>query len=266
MDPRIASISRDTFEQLWLLGDLLGRTDEKASNYIYLDSLFDLGSPATLWVEGNHDVNTGIVLAHPLTPPKFSRHQINNLNIWRLNTNLFTWPDSEAPAEICATALAQCDSLQTWTTQVLKEKPAQLVVLHHQALLTSTQYTGRPLNKVWNYYNDRLNVRCDPPGTFTELLLPLFKQIQANGTQVTFVGGDIGQRIKTFDHVTTNGIRYLGTGINNSMDPRYPPRYVTSFAPDSILTFQYYPATEKLEHRFIPLGGESAAYQSIWDK
>ena len=266
VDPRIAALRRDTFEQLWLLGDLLGRTDEKPENYHYLDSLFELTSPRTLWVEGNHDVNTGRVKAHPLRPAPFSAHRLDGLHVWRLNTNLFVWPGSKQPPQVCAMAAAQLDSIQLWTTRLLRDRPAHLVVLHHQVVLTDVNFDGQPLNKVWNYYRPDLWVSCDTHQPFSEALLPLFEQLQANGTQVTFVGGDIGQRTKTFDAVAPSGIRYLGTGINNSMNPEYPPAYVSNLNPDSILLLQYFPSSNKLSFNFVPLGQESAAYQAIWDK
>ena len=263
VDPRIAALPLDTFDQLWLLGDLLGRTDESPANYHYLDSLFDLTAEHTYWVEGNHDVNTGRVAVHPLKPEPYSRHHDAGLEIWRLNTNLFTWPEGTIPDTACRAANRQYEHVRRWAA-TLPAGTGQLVVLHHQALLTNAQYSGKSLNKVWNYYHDRLNARCAPAGTFTDWYLPIFEQIREQGIPVTFVGGDIGQRVKTFDYRAPNGLRYLGTGINNSMDPRYPPPYVTSLAPDSILTLQYTPATQGLTYRFLPLGGESAAYHAIW--
>ena len=264
VDPRVASLSLDTFEYVLLLGDLMGRTDEKTQNYTRLDSLFDLRSPRTLWAEGNHDRMTGNIAGHPLQPPDNQRRRLPGLEIWTLNTNLFRYPGSP-PDERCAAAGAQLDSLRQWAS-ALPVNTEYLLVLHHQNLLTNAQYAGRPLDKVWNFHHEEFDVRCAPGGRFDAVLLPLFQKIQQTGTQVVFLGGDIGQRTKTFDYHTADGLRYLGTGINNSMDPRYPPRYVTNLHPDSILVLHYFPGKKLLQTHFLPLGGESARYQSIWDK
>ena len=56
IDPRLEQLDLQTYDQIWLGGDVCSRTTEKESTLEYLDSLFDLGSDRLHWTLGNHDV------------------------------------------------------------------------------------------------------------------------------------------------------------------------------------------------------------------
>ncbi|MFT6706992.1 MAG: hypothetical protein ACJATF_001833, partial [Flavobacteriales bacterium] len=61
------------------------------------------------------------------------------------------------------------------------------------------------------------------------------------------------QRAKKFEYKTKEGIWFLGSGINNSMDPNHVPKYVKNMNPDSILVFEYDLRKRKLDWSFFEL-------------
>ena len=257
MDPRIDALDLSDYDGIWLLGDLTGRTSEQTSTLDYIDAKFDLDAASTHWSIGNHDLVKGDsnrIVAKTGRPTFYYAPVVApGLNLLVLNTNLFTYPRSQVGAERCAQLERQLGLVESVTE--LQTPDDHLVVLHHHALLTNERAdTFPPFNLVWNFYHPEFWVSCDTMETFSNTYLPHFDRTRARGTEITFVGGDIGQRTKRFEHRDEAGMLWLGTGINNSMDPRYPPDYVTSFAPDHLLKITYRDA--QLWHQFIPLGDD----------
>ena len=256
MDPRIDALDVSGYDGIWLLGDLTGRTSERASTLDYIDQKFDLASPSTHWSLGNHDLIEGDSARIVARTQRPTFHYVpaaaEGLNVLVLNTNLFVWPRSEVPAVRCTQLERQFDLLNEVTA--LQQPGEQLVVLHHHALLPQARADTFPtLNLVWNFYHPEFWTTCDSARTFEQHYLPLLDEIRSKGVDVTFIGGDIGQRAKRFTHRDEQGILWLGTGINNSMDPRFPPPYVTDFGADHILELTYHPQERRLDHRFIKL-------------
>lgn len=57
--PAVANIDFTKFDVTMLGGDLTWTTSEDTATMVYCDSIFDLGSPNTLWSLGNHDLQRG---------------------------------------------------------------------------------------------------------------------------------------------------------------------------------------------------------------
>lgn len=109
------------------------------------------------------------------------------------------------------------------------------------------------MDTIFHYYRPQLAFSCQPPGSFEQLVYPLLRQVQKRGVQVLLIAGDLGQRQKTFEFRTAEGIYFLGTGINNSLDPAFAPDYVTNFDPDRVLLFEHFPEERRLEWEFVLL-------------
>jgi hypothetical protein len=256
VDPRIAALDLNSYDQIWLGGDICSRTSADAKTLDYLDSLFHISAPTTLWALGNHDINKGNIelITQKTKRPATYAHYQDGICLLVLNTNL---GHPQLPAmdssELCQALQQQFELLQQITDTI--QQSAYLVLLHHHALLSETLVDGRlDLLDKWHYVLPSLPFSCTPFGTFEELAYPLLTEVQRKGVQVILVGGDLGQRAKHFSYQTKEGIWFLGSGINNSMDPRHVPDYVTNQNPDSILLFNYDRKARKLDWWFLPLG------------
>lgn len=256
VDPRIERLLDSAhFDQVWLGGDICARTSAEASTLSYIDSLFDLGSGKVHWALGNHDIRKGSAerIREFTGRPSFYFQRNKDLGILVLNSLIWPVPQAIPPAEQCREMdrqYALVRSLPDSTADI-----RHLVVLHHYCLMTNNLSDGTlDLDTIFNFYHPELIVSCRERGTFREVFYPFFQRIQQAGTQVIFIGGDIGMRKKAFRFQTQEGIWFLGSGINNSLDPAFAPEYVTNFDPDSFLIFRHKPENHQLEWEFVPLG------------
>lgn len=255
IDPRISSLNLRQYDQLWLGGDLCTRTSQKQSTLTYLDEVLQISSPTTLWALGNHDLTSGnpAYISPATKRPFFYSQSANGITHLVLNTNLghsqLAKTDSSS---LCKSLNDQFELIKNVTDTI--ESSAYLILLHHHGLITDSLANGRKevLDK-WHFLMPHQAFRCSPEETFEEAIYPLLTKVQQKGVQVILVGGDIGQRAKKFEFQTKEGIWFLGSGINNSMDKTHRPKYVTNVNPDSLLVFDYDLSNRKLKWDFFEL-------------
>ena len=166
-----------------------------------------------------------------------------------LNTNLFHMHPGDPPQKNCAEKQAQLDLIKT-VCDTIKEAD-HLVVLHHFGLLNELKKDNNgKIMKVFNANIMNIRATCDPASDFTKVVYPWLEAVQNRQTQVTLIGGDFGMKAKEFAYTTKAGIKILGSGINNSMNPKYAPEYVTNFDPDKVLILRHFPKIGKLDWDF----------------
>lgn len=258
VDPRIEKLDLSNYQQIWLGGDVCGRTSQQNSTLEYLDKLFAISSSNTHWSLGNHDINKGNkqLIQQKTKRPSYYTTDHEAISILVLDTN-FGHPQlpSADSLTICMELNQQFQLLKNLTDTITQAK--YLVVLHHHALLSPKLANGdKQLTDAFHYVLPQLPFSCTPAGTFEDLAYPLLKNVQEKDIQVVLIGGDFGQRAKRFEYQNPDGIWFLGSGINNSMDKKYKPEYVTCLNPDSILIFNYDVQLKHLEWEFRPLGGD----------
>ena len=255
VDPRVAALPLDRYDQIWLGGDVCAKTTLQPATLVYLDSLFRFGRGNVHWTWGNHDIQYGNEdrLMATTGHPDYYARWVDGLLLVVLNTNLLQWPNSRPDSLFCKRMEGQYRMLETLADTV--SAASHVVVLHHYCLLTNDLTAGRyDLDTVFNYYKPFLKVRCQPDdATFEKAIYPLLKKIRNRGIEVVLVGGDLGQRAKSFEFQTADGIWFLGSGINNSVDPARAPAYVTNFGEDLVLVFRYAPERRALSWKFLLL-------------
>ncbi|MBK8491012.1 MAG: metallophosphoesterase [Saprospirales bacterium] len=258
VDPRVAALPLAQYDQIWLGGDVCAKTTLQPEILQYLDSLFQFQRRNVHWTWGNHDVQYGHEdwIQATTGHPDFYAQWVDGILLVVLNTNLFQWPNACPPADFCRRMEAQYTMLQTLADTV--SAASHVVMLHHYDLLTNELTQGEfDLDTVFNYYKPFLKVQCQPDtATFEKAIYPLLMQIRKKGIEVILVGGDLGQRAKSFEFQTADRIWFLGSGINNSADPARAPAYVTNFEPDQVLVFEHDPVARTLEWKFILLSGK----------
>jgi len=258
VDPRIEKLELKSYDQIWLGGDVCSRTSEQSSTLDYLDKLFAISNSNTHWSLGNHDIYKGNkqLIQQKTKRPSYYTADHEAISILVLDTNL--GHPQLAPGDsldLCNHLNQQFQLLKNLTDTIAQAK--YLVVLHHHALLSPKLADGKKeLTDVFHYVLPQLPFSCTPAGTFEDLAYPLLKKVQDRGIQVILIGGDFGQRAKRFEYKNADGVWFLGSGINNSMDKKYQPEYVTSLNPDSILVFDYDVEARELEWEFRALGGD----------
>ena len=254
IDYRLEGFDFNSFDQIWLGGDLCARTSEKPATLEYLDSIFDLSSETTHWTLGNHDlVNGDITLIKNITGRNtYYASFFNSIGIVVFNTQAFYHPNYQPKDHECGIIDGQLSMLQNIADTI--DFASHLIILHHNPLL-SDQMTGDSLNlgDIFNFYHPEYLVSCENPSTFDKVYFPLIRKIQEKGIQTVLIGGDLGQRAKAFEYRSPEGIYFLGSGINNSALQFKLPEYVTNTEPDQLLVFHHDLLNQKLTWEFVDL-------------
>lgn len=251
IDSRLEALTWSDYDQIWLGGDVCSKTTEKESTVEYLDSIFDLGAPTLHWALGNHDVLFDNV--HYITDRTgrntFYSTYFDGICLLVLNTNLFHVYPKAPPQKNCEEKQAQLDLIQNICDTI--KQADHLIILHHLGLFTElkTRDDGSII-KAFNMDVENIRATCDSNSYVTKLVYPWLEQVTQRGVEVTLIGGDVGMTAKEFAYTTEEGIRLLGSGINNSVNPKYAPEYVKTFDPDKVLIIKHFPKTGKLDWDF----------------
>ena len=256
VDPRVAALDLSGYDGVWLVGDLARKSSERTTTLDTLNQKFDFGDPNVHWALGNHDLYKGDsarIVARTGRPTfHYAPEVAPGWNLLVLNTELFSPPERILDEAHCAQLERQLALAKRVTK--LQQPDEYLIVLHHGAVIPQVRADTFPrLSQIWNVYHPERMAHCSG-GTFAEALLPYFDRAAQRGVSVVFIGGDLGQRVKRFEHRDAHGILWLGTGIGNSAGTfRSAPAAVTDFSPDHVLLVEPDPQTRAFTHRFVPL-------------
>lgn len=203
VDPRIEAIDFSKFDMTLLGGDLCEETSKEAKTLDYLQPIFDLKSPNTLWALGNHDnAHLEYVEAATERPYIFSHHK-NGITFIVLYTQ-------ENEDWMCQMTGNQLDLFKSVTDTI--QSSSHLVIMTHKLIWI---YNNEELkeHQGTNYYNWSCNYRIHETNWLTDYL-PKLQEIQNKGIQVICLAGDIGNNVQEFEERTSDGIYYLASGIN----------------------------------------------------
>ena len=251
-DYRLEKIGIDTFDQIWLGGDLVENLFHHPNNIEFVDSFFKINEPTTHWAIGNHDVldqKADFSKIEKKTHRKtYNSSYQNGITMLVLNTTEFSFPGYEGQPHECKMRDAQWELIKSVTDTI--QNSSHLIILHHHALLTNEIAEQKvKVEEIFNLYTPQYNICCEEEGSFSELVFPRLKKVQKRGVQVVLIGGDIGLRVKEFEFTTKEGITFLGSGLNNSAGTEGRPSYFNP-DPDQILIFKHQPELRKLQWKF----------------
>ncbi len=175
----IENIDFTKYDVTMLGGDLTYYTTRDTSTLVYLDDIFDLGNPNTLWSVGNHDLDGGRALITNFTGRE-SYYTYNR------NGVTFIVLDTELEANSFSSTFIKGDQLQMVENvcDTIVESSA-LILLHHRfmwmigvdyfiPMIDSMAASSRSLDTT-NFYYD---------------IYPLLQQVKNKGIPVHVFGGD----------------------------------------------------------------------------
>lgn len=244
IDPRLEGLNFQQYDRIILGGDVCSEATQDRSTLSYLDSIFQLGSPNTYYVIGNHDARNGNLDWYQ----QFTRRRSffvdsrEGLVTVVLNTTLNP-ADCQALDDQYRMLKSVCDTISA---------ASHLLIFHHHAI--ATRVPGIPDNWFyanWPYYHWDANCFAEDP-SYMAAIYPLLTQVHDRGIEVVNISGDLGLHRKTMDTTSTDGIHYLACGIDNSRYARDPLRRDT-MPKDSVLIFEHDPAKRELTWKFQDL-------------
>ncbi len=202
VDPRLEQINFKAFDLLFLGGDITEETSKSPGTLTYLDSLFDLKSPNTLWALGNHD-NTNLDNIRQAT------HRPITYTYYKNGITFVVLYTQEKEDWICTITGDQLKMLQNVTDTI--SESSHLVILSHKLIWLwkhpeLKKHTGK------GYYDWSCNYRIHETNWPTDIL-PRLRAVQKKGIQVICLAGDIGNNVREFEEHTKDGIYYLASGL-----------------------------------------------------
>ena len=205
VDPRVEALDLSAYDMVLLGGDLTEESSKEKETLVYLDSIFDLDAPTTLWALGNHD-NANLDWVEETTArPHFYTHHHKGITYVVLYTQ-------ENQDWICTITGKQLKMLQNVTDTITTS--SHLVVMTHK-LIWIFDHPELSKHQGKNAYDWSCNYKIHRNGWMTDIL-PRLQAVQNRGIQVIALAGDIGNNVDKFEERTMDDIYYLASGINPS--------------------------------------------------
>ena len=253
VDPRLEQINLDQYDQIWLGGDLTSETTRFKSHVEYLDDLFQLNAPTTLWALGNHDTRNGNIpwIKEATGRNTFYSQHLNGITY--LVIDQFLDKEELYGDQRCDLLQQQVDLITSVTDTI--QQSDHLILLMHMVIWGWTE-SGMETQSKANADNPYWKFLCNGDSRFPELIYPLLKEVQQRGVQVSVISGDGGALSKGYHYQTTEGIDFFISGINNSLsEERRIDFDYFNYNPDSVLIFQHDTRDGSLEWEFEELNG-----------
>jgi len=176
--PSIEKIDYSKFQMILLGGDLSWYTSINRKAMDYCDSLFNLGSPKTLWTIGNHDISNPGLISEYTGRPRFYSYYSDSITFLVLDTEMYF--NGSHSTFISGSQLEMIRNVAD-TIEISN----YLVVLHHRLLwmIGNSDFSSLiPLVGQSTHQLDTTN--------FYQEVYPLLKKVKDKGIGVICLGGD----------------------------------------------------------------------------
>jgi hypothetical protein len=181
VNPSIAKIDFSKYAVKMLGGDITYSTSKNAATLDYVDNLFDLSNPNTLWSFGNHDVESGNRDLIKTYTGRDSYYAYNR------NKVTFMVLDCELNAESFSRTFIKNDQLQMVKNVCDSISDSRFLILLHSRLIWMI---NNPDLK--NRLTDSIaaSSRSMDTTNFYSDIYPLLQKVKAKGIQILVFGGD----------------------------------------------------------------------------
>lgn len=200
MVSNIEEINYEKFDMLLLGGDLATLTSINDETISHVDSVFNLGSPNTLWALGNHDYSNLDRVN------KFTKRQA----FYSIHKNGLTFIVLDTQDSLTNIVGLQRELFNSIVDTI--NESSHLILLHHKLFwMFGNQYLQPQIENVSNaplgdcFY-------CINPNNFYSEIYPKLVEVKERGIEVICIGGDIGFKDKEFEYITDEGIYFLASG------------------------------------------------------
>jgi len=241
VDPRLERIDWSQYDRIWLGGDICSEASLNYSTLAYINRLFDLRKPGNHWTLGNHDTRNGNLewIKELTLRPRYYAHSERGITTVVLDGNISPL-DCENLNKQYQLIKQVCDTIQS----------GHLIFLVHQGIYKNVPNVTNPSNYGHSELQNWIANCSDDSASYLEAVYPLLVHAKNKGVQVLHVMGDVGVNAKSYEGISTDGIHYLGSGINNSYNTF---QGIPITAADLVLVFQHVVSSNQLSWKFVPL-------------
>ena len=221
VDPRVEKINFDKFDMTLLGGDICEESSKRYDILEYIDGLFDVKDPNTLWAIGNHDDANLDDVSKITGRPYAYTYNKNNITFVVLYSVVPLKGD-------------QIELLKSVTDTI--SNSSHLIVMTHN-LLWLANHPEMAEHRGEKDYDWSCNYRASDRGWNYEVL-PLLRKVMDKNIQVIALAGDIGNHKSVFEERTEDGIYYLASG-NNPTKKNSRFLHFKHHIPSGILTWEF---------------------------
>lgn len=245
VDLRIEGIDYSTFDRVWLGGDIAQGTGFDYEILEYVDNLFDVSNQSNAWAFGNHDLrNFNEEWLHQITGRKtYYAHSENGITTIVLN--LAIGPDD------CEKLNDQFELIEN-VVDTIQESTHLILLSHHNIWI---DVPGLPSPEKYSHSNQIFWIaNCyDRPATYIDVIYPLLLRAKDKGITVINILGDTGHGDKGRNMVSSDGVYYIASGIDQ--------RSENTVGPDRVLILDHIPQTAELTWKFHDLDSLYESFQ-----
>lgn len=226
LDSLVQKIPLSKYDLILLGGDLCGRTSMDMSTMQYVDSIFDVSNPKTIWAVGNHDYDNVDNLVAVTNKPLYYAAYHNGITFLVLDTQ-----------DSMTNFVGEQLQLIKNVTDTIAES-AHLVVLTHKVVWMMDNGVMQPI--IDSVSNGPLGTCfwCLNPNNFYSDVYPLLLNVRNRGVNVVCLGGDLGKFDQAFSYANEDNILFLGSGMCSGCAVNY------------CIVFDYDPESRKLTYSF----------------
>ena len=202
LDSLAEQLNFESYDMLWLGGDLAQLTSADDTTMKHVDSIFNLSNQSTLWSLGNHDyTDLERIKCYTKRPPYYTVYQ-NGMTLVVLDTQ-----------DSLSNIIGKQRDFLFGVLDTL-EKSSHLIILHHKLiwLYDCTALEDRVSSVSNAGFGDCFY--CVNPNNFNSEVYPKLVELKQSGVEVICIGGDIGFQTKEFEYETAEGIHLLASGIH----------------------------------------------------
>lgn len=204
MDSDIVKLPLVDYGLVLLGGDLMELTSEEIAVMEYVDDVFDIQNPNTLWTLGNHDYSDLGLISEFTGRNNFYSYHKDGITYMILDSQMDN-------SKILDEQLEFVDEI----LDTIAESSHLIILTHHLIWLDDKGHlstiadsiSNAPLSDCWY---------CINPNNFYEDIYPDLIRLEEKGIEVICIGGDIGFFVNSFEYLTEEGIDFLGSGISYS--------------------------------------------------
>ncbi|CAN5682603.1 hypothetical protein BH11BAC1_BH11BAC1_24840 [soil metagenome] len=226
VDSLVQQIPLSKYDIVMLGGDMAGNTTLNMSTTLFVDSIFDLSNPKTLWSIGNHDYDipaNAIAVSHK---PLHYAYYHNGITFLVLDTQ-------DSMSNFVGDQL----DLIKKVTDTISESNHLVVLTHKLVWATDNGYMQSIIDTIANGQTGDC-FWCINPNNFYADVYPRLLQVKNRGIKVLCVGGDLGYHHQTFTYTNSDGIPFIGAGLFSGHAINY------------CIVFHYVPANRELNYSF----------------
>jgi len=201
IDKEAEQVDYTYYDKLLLGGDMMNISSESEETLDYLNDLFEIAEPSTMWSLGNHD-----------------RTDVGLIENYTGRNNFYSYTDKGITYLVLDT---QQDTSRIVGDQLQLVKSVLDTIAHSSHLVILTHHLvwmddGGPLAEIADSISNAPLSDCwycINPNNFYADIYPRLVEVQSKGVQVLCIAGDIGNHVNSFEEQTADGVYFLASGI-----------------------------------------------------